>query len=481
VSLKRNTSYNLIGALLPAIVALVTIPLYIPTIGTERFGALAIAWLIAGAFGFFDLGLTRATAYRVAALSRIEGASPASALGTALAVGGAASTVAGILVGAAACYYFGNQIVVAPALRSELVNASWLLGLLMPWAIVSAVFGGALQGRNRFFDTNILSVATTLVTQVAPLITALFVSTSYASLLWSMVIGRAAIAIFAVVQAARIIAPIREWRMTWFEGRRLLTYGRWVMLTSVATPAILFADRFLIGSLIGSSAVALYNIPFQLAQRVALVPTAIAAATFPQMVTASPARASELATKATAFTFAAITGPTIALLFLLDPALALWVGPTVGAQIGSVAHLVLVAFWANSLGVIFYIALESQGRPQIVTAILFAEIPLYFSALYFGAAHYGMAGAAFAFVVRCVLDSLILYHFARLPVRIFGRFGAQGVVVAVACAFSIQLPAFTAAWLAAALLCILAGTGLSLGPVMHNLRGFLARSRQPTV
>jgi O-antigen/teichoic acid export membrane protein len=479
VSLKRNTSYNLIGALLPAIVALVTVPLYIPTIGTERFGALAIAWLVAGAFGFFDLGLTRATAYRVAALScSNDSASTASALGTALVVGGTASLVASFLVAETARYYFAYQIVVGPTLRGELVDGAWLLGLVIPPAIVSAVFGGALQGHNRFFDTNMLSIGTTLVTQAAPLITALLIAADYSSLLWSIVIGRALLAVFAVAQATRVIAPLRAWRFDLNEARCLLTFGRWVMLTSIATPAILFADRFLIGSLISGASVALYNIPFQLAQRLALVPTAIAGATFPHMVAASPTRASELAAKATAYTFAAITGFTIALLFFLDPALALWLGSSIGAQIGSVAHVILLAFWANSLGVIFYVALESQGRPRVVTAILFAEIPFYFAALYFGAAHYGMLGAALAFALRCVIDSIILYRFARLPVGSFRSIVAQGIVVIVACVLSIELEAFTALWYGAAVICIITGGALSAMPVIGYLRELLVQRQQ---
>ena len=62
----RNVAWNLLGQGAPLIVALVTIPILIRAIGTDRFGVLNLAWMVIGYFSLFDLGVGRAMTHVIA-------------------------------------------------------------------------------------------------------------------------------------------------------------------------------------------------------------------------------------------------------------------------------------------------------------------------------------------------------------------------------------------------------------------------------
>src|SRR3982074_967156 len=66
--LKHNVVYNIIGASIPTLVAVLTIPVYLREIGEARYGILSLIWLVFGYFGLFDFGLSRATAHRLSML-----------------------------------------------------------------------------------------------------------------------------------------------------------------------------------------------------------------------------------------------------------------------------------------------------------------------------------------------------------------------------------------------------------------------------
>ena len=73
MGIKRNSFFNLVGSTTPILIALICIPIYLRIIGEERYGILALVWVITGYFGLFELGMGRATAYYVAKLYSNEG------------------------------------------------------------------------------------------------------------------------------------------------------------------------------------------------------------------------------------------------------------------------------------------------------------------------------------------------------------------------------------------------------------------------
>src|ERR1700742_4754765 len=95
------------GSVLPIALSLVTVPLYLKLIGPERYGVLAIAWLLLGYFGLFDLGLGRATSFRVAQLHSGTRQQRADTFWSALVVNLFMGVIGGLALWVASRYFFG--------------------------------------------------------------------------------------------------------------------------------------------------------------------------------------------------------------------------------------------------------------------------------------------------------------------------------------------------------------------------------------
>ncbi|WP_167398468.1 flippase [Blastomonas natatoria] len=408
MSVSRNTTYNLIGAALPIALALATVPVYLKLVGSDRYGVLAIAWLLLGYFGLFDLGLGRATSQRIAAQRNADPADRAATFWTALCVNGVMGGIGALIFWPVSYYLFGHFFRVDEALRPEVLAAAPLLALAVPIATSTGVLTGALQGRERFLEVNIISVISTTLFQLLPLAVAWLYGPYLPIVLLSALAARA-IALLVLWQRCRSdLLRGQAVRPDWKLVKPLLSYGGWVMLTSIVGPMLVMSDRFLIGAILGAVVVGHYSVIFQLAERITVVPMALTNAMFPRLALLTGEEANRLAADAIRAVMTVMTPIMVAGIFILDPFLSLWVGAEIAAEVGFVGKILLIGFWVNSLALVPYARLQATGRPDLVTKVLLAELPLYIPALYFAVTSFGLVGAAVTFAIRLAVDYVLL-------------------------------------------------------------------------
>lgn len=401
--------------------SIATVPVYLKLVGPDRYGVLAIAWLLLGYFGLFDLGLGRATSFRIAALRDAPAQARADTFWAALAVNFGMGLVGGVALWLAGVIFFSRFFKVDEALRPEILQALPLLAASVPVATLTGVLAGALQGREKFLLTNVVSVTSTSLFQLLPLAIAWIYGPNLVLLLSGALAARAlsTVALFYLCQ--REITDGHPPRLHRGEIPALLKYGGWVTLTSIFGPMLLMVDRFLIGSVLGAVAVTIYSVPIQLAQRMAILPSSLTTALFPKMSAANADRQKAMGERAT-YTLIALLGlPFLGVIFLIEPFLKIWVGADIGGQAGPLGRLMLIGFWANGFALIPFTRLQASGRPDIVTKILLIEIPPHFVFLYLGLHYLGLWGIALALTVRFVGDFLLLTwaagrNFRPLPV-----------------------------------------------------------------
>ncbi len=412
MSITKHTAYNLLGAVLPLGLSLFTVPLYIGLIGEARYGVLAVAWLLLGYFGLFDLGLGRATAQRIASLGDSTPETLASTFWTALGMNISLGIIGGLIIWPVAIYFFRNYFSVGAALRPELATAiPWLI-LAVPLATLSGVLGGALEARAKFLELNLISVSSSVLTQLLPLAAVWVHGPDLAWLLPAVILSRLVTLTLLFLLCRVHVFHGHTPTFSRTQARGLLQFGGWVTISSLVGPMMVILDRFVIGATLGAKAVTYYTVPFQLAGLPTLLPGALTAALFPRLAAAGNAEAGVLAATAIRSLAVVMTPPILIGVLLIEPFLRWWLNPEFASHAGLTAQILLLGFWINSFARVPYAQLQAAGNPAVVAKCHLGELVPYLLLLYVGLHFWGLPGAAVAFGLRTLADCALLMRFA---------------------------------------------------------------------
>jgi O-antigen/teichoic acid export membrane protein len=419
-AIMRNTAWNFLGTILPLLLALITIPLLIHSIGTERFGVLTIAWVVLGYFGFFDLGLGRATTKFLAEAFEHDRVAEVRALfWTSLILNAGfgligASTLAGLSP------LLVSRVLNIPAgLQAEALGAFYLMACGVPLVILVNNLRGVLEAQHRFDLTNVLLVPYAALTQAAPLLVLPF-SYDLTWLVGAMVFSRLLSTMaFFVVAFRQLESPFEGPFFLRKKLGSLFSYGGWLTVMNVLGPLMVYGDRFVIGSLSSMTAVAYYVTPYGAITRLGILPISLTRTLFP-IFSSEP----ELGPRTRIYSNAIkhltlVLTPIVATIIVFAPdLLRLWVGEAFVENSTAVLQILAVGVFVHSLAIVPNVLLHGLGRPDITAKFRLLELPFYLILLWYGVWHWGIVGAAVAWTARVSVDALLLVLYVQLTRRV---------------------------------------------------------------
>jgi O-antigen/teichoic acid export membrane protein len=420
MNVKRNTLINFAGSLVPLLISLVFVPLYLRMVGEARYGVLALAWLFLDYFGFFDLGIGKATANQLARLHDAPVLERSAVFWMGALINGVLGLFGGLVLLIAGHYvlggYFGANI--TTELHDEISSAVPWLALAVPVGTLSAVGVAALEARERFFALNALQVLVSVLIQVLPFLIAWCWGPALDRLIASAVICRVAAGVLLFLACRRYVPLQGVPRFPTSLAGPLFRYGGWVTVTALIGPILVSVDRVLIGSQIGPSAVAHYTVPYNLITKLQILPGSLTRALFPRFSLLEWGEAARLAEHAV-FGSAGITLPLIVVAtIMMEPFLTLWVGSEFAMVATPLGEILLVGVWINGLAWIPFAMLQGQRKPDVVAKFHAIELIPYVAVLWVGLAYGGLAGAAWAWVLRVIIDAILMFTATGLLTRV---------------------------------------------------------------
>lgn len=405
MSIIKNSIWNLVGYVIPSLVAIPALGYMAHKLGPELFGIYTIAIAVVGYAGIFDMGLTRAITREIA-IYRNNNAERKKIIASATVFLLALSTLGGclVLIFSASIVHFLN---ITAADFVDINNSFKLLALTIPIFLLNQLWIAILEGDEKFKAVNIQKSFSSTFIAGMPALFVIFDGTllsAIAGLLISRIISL--LIAFLLVRNEIVQSGMRLDLVTF---KRLIFFGGWITVSNIISPAMVYFDRFIISNMLGARHVAYYSGPSEAIARLGILPAAVGRAIFPKL--SCVGHKDELKKNMTVswLLMFAVCAPIVIIgIVFAEDILHLWLGTSYAAHSKNILIILLVGFLFNALAQVPFTAIQSAGKARITALLHCVEIIPYFVMLYLFVQHYGLTGVAFAWSIRVIVDWGIL-------------------------------------------------------------------------
>jgi len=405
--LVSGVLWNALGRGVPLLIALVITPVLVHLMGTERWGLFTLALAMVGIFGVFDLGLGMALTRAVSeAIGEGRGRDAPALVGATIYALLGLSCVMAALAFILMPVLIRHVLIVPPGLEAEALAAFRVLAVAAPLVVLNAALWGVLAAWQRFRAANIVNMPVSVFYYLGPVL-ALLAWDSLVGVMVALVLVRLVSGIAYAALAWRDVPALGLTRPRFALLKSLLRQGGWMSLSGALTQVLLYADRFLIGALIGLTAVAFYATPLDLVMRMWILPVAVAQALLPAIASSyrtAPDRTALLLRRGALIVAAAVLPACLVLVALAHWLLWLWLGSAFADGGGMVLRILGVGIFFSCLAFAPGVLLDAIGRPEVTATFSLIQAAVF---LPLGAGLLlliGIEGAAIAWAARAATD-----------------------------------------------------------------------------
>lgn len=413
---------NLTGLLLPLCAAVISIPILILNLGSEKFGIFSVFLGVVGYSSVLDLGIGRALTQMIS--SNFGEDKVDKGIEYTIRAGVKCSIVCGIAFGMiiGLIVFFVSEAYISKSITSGTDN--FYLAILMSLAVmsqtVSSAYKGANEGLLNFGKINLIRVAVGILNFGIPCYLSTItdnLTTIVAGVVASRIVG---LVLFKFT--TRVAKKCNLEQIVFLNERdvavKLLTFGGWQTASNIISALMLQSDRWMIGSMLTAVAVTTYVVPYEVAVQLLVFVNAITTVAFPNLSRITCAKNRDLYFNRIMIQTSLFMVFVCIVFFLFIPdLLKMWIGLDFDSASVDVARILTIGVFANSIGALYYTQLNARGMVFQIACVHAVELPLYLLTLYYLIQEYGVLGAALAWSARMLLDLLLLRGLVRNPWR----------------------------------------------------------------
>jgi O-antigen/teichoic acid export membrane protein len=411
--LYRSSLWNLVGGVIPAAAAFVTVPLVVSRLGEVHYGLLTLITSIVGYFALLDVNATQGS---VKYLAEYKTRQDLPRMRQVFCLGAGLYLVIGA-VGGLSIAWFAQPLAtgvfnVPAALHQTAVQALQYGGIAFFFAQLQVYLLSVPQSVHRFD----LSARSEVVFGSLASVSTVFIVWLGGGIVEIMA-ARAAIAAANVIWLARTAAQLLpDLRMAW-PGRdvvqKLMSFSLFSYLSRISSVTYASADKLLIGAYVDMQALAFYSVPFLLVNRLYALTYRLGSVMLPEASRLDAiGQPQELRRKyllAARYLLFVNTCIAVLLLTLGRELLWHWAGPSFGAHANAILVLLVVAALVETVSNLPSHVNDGLGRPAITGVFSVVRAAVGLLAAWLAVQSHGILGVAWAqLLVPLVMVSAFL-------------------------------------------------------------------------
>ena len=413
----RDIGTNLLGLGIPIVVALVCIPIILKSFSLENFGILSLAWSLIAISGALDLGVGRATTQYIAKKGFLDNQERNEIAVKSLQLTIIFSTLISIIL------FIGISLINPinfgiNALSSGLFKEFFFLIIIsIPLQSAIVTFRGIQEGNNRFGAANVMRITLTSSNFLIPVLFNDLLAIAIAFIIVRLSIFLLYFRItFDQISPGLIFQNLNKVFIFNNEINSLIRFSITFSIENIIKSLSAISDKWIIAAVLSAAALPYYTVPFDIVSQSLVIIGAITTTLFPRLsYLAGSQRSMAFALfkkwQIISFFLTAITA--VAIFIFSDWFIKLWLQSEYKSQYVDIAKVLAFGLPFYAMATVSTCLLHADGKVKITLSISVLNAILSGLVLLIAANRFGIIGGAWAWVLKCVFDFVLLNIFAR--------------------------------------------------------------------
>lgn len=412
----KGSLWTMIGHVIPLMVSLATMPFTIRLLGSEGYGIVVLIALIPTYLGFADFGMGMAsTKFGSEAYGEGDADKEARVIRTSALIVLMFSVPVAI-----ALMIFANSVIgifsVSDAFQAEAVMALRIASVTFVLNLLVTVFNTPQLSRLRMDLNTFINAGTRIAGLIA---------TPIVLYLGFGIIGAVTVLLIAAILnlagqifiSAKLLPQLFGISFDKLVVRPMLRFGGAYVVGAIAGLLLVNIEKGILAKTVSTTALAYYSVAFTLATMLTLFSGSMVQSLIPafSQLQGEDKREQLKSIYSRAIRLSMIWSlPLLAVLALAaKPFFTLWAGPEFGEQSSLPLYFLLGGLLFNIFALIPHSIILASGRTDILAKLYWLQLPPYALLVWWLSSHYGAAGAAAAWSLRVIVDTIIHFYLVK--------------------------------------------------------------------